>query len=276
MSEPTWRNFLIVVRRVLKTPLAAGLLSLGLVWALLLHNSLWGAAGLGAAIAGVALYALAKLQDEAFVRGALQDARAHDRRADAMRREFRIEELDVESRVRMKEIARLHREIAEEVQSSPIDEVAAGLANTVEQTAHLVDRGLALAQKRRELQRYLNRTDEDAMQARILSIETRLAKETDPARKSELEVSLAAKRRELADYGVIRDSSERILGQLDSIESSFAALRARLVRIRSTNLSDWVAANEELKTELGGLTTAVDGVEATINEVLSVGGSGEQ
>ena len=93
--------------------------------------------------------------------------------------------------------------------------------------------------------------------------------ETDPERKPEIEASLEAKKREIDDYRAIEQSSQRILEQLDAVECPFAGLRARLVRIKSTDITEWVAANEDLKTELGGLNTAVDTLELSINEALS-------
>ena len=250
-------------------PLSLGLLGGGILWALLLHNSWLGGLGLGAAVAAVVAYILIKLQDESFIREALREAREQERRSNALKREFRIEELGVESRVKMKSIVKLQNEIAEDVVNSPIDEVAVGLADTVAQTEHLTERGLAMAQKRRDLQRYLNKTDEKAIESRIESLQSRLEQESDADRRSEISVALAAKQHELDDYRAIEQSSQRILGQLDNIEYSFASLRAKLVRIKSTDVSEWVAANEELKTELGGLNTAVDTLEQTINEALS-------
>ncbi len=271
MSDSRWRSFLIVVRRALKMPLSLGLLGGGILWALLLHSSWLGAVGLGAAVAIVAVYILTKLQDESFIRQALREEREQERKSNARKREFRIEELGVESRVKMKAIVKLANEIAEDVVNSPIDEVAVGLADTVAQTEHLVERGLAMAQKRRDLQRYLNRTDDKAIEARVESLQARLEQETDADRKSEISVALAAKQQELDDYRAIEHSSERVLGQLDNIEYSFASLRARLVRIKSTDVSEWAAANEELRTELGGLNTAVDTLEQSINEALAEG-----
>ena len=57
------------------------------------------------------------------------------------------------------------------------------------------------------------------------------------------------------------------------IEIAFSSLRARLVRIKSTDVSEWLAANQELQTELGGLNTAADTLSQSINEALSTGSS---
>ncbi len=273
MSDTKWRNLGIVLRRVLRTPFALSALGLGVLWAMLMHNSIWGVLGLGAALAAVAAYAAAKLQDETFIREAVRESRQHERQYDSRRLEFRLEQLDVESRVRMKATLRLQQEIAEEVESSPIDEVAVGLADTVRQTEALVERGLELAQKRRDLLRYLNRTDDGAIRSRISSLEARLEHENNPTRKAEIETALAATRQELDDYTAIESAAARILSELDSIEYSFSSLRARLVRIKSSDLQEWVSANTELQTELGGLNTAVDSLERSINEALSIQGN---
>lgn len=271
MSEARRRNLITVLRRVIRTPFALGTLLLGLLWITLFQDSALGLAGLGASFLAVAVYALGRLQDESFIRAAIREAAERDRRAEASRREFRIEELDVDSRVRMKSIVRLANEIAEDIVNSPVDEVAVGLTDTVNRAEALVDRGLAIAQRRRELLRYLNRTDEQAIEARISGIQGRLRAETDAGRRSELEASLAAKRHELEDYRAIERAANQILAELDSIEVAFSSLRARLVRIRSGDIQDWTEANVELQTELGSLNIAVDTLEQSIGEALSIG-----
>lgn len=270
MSEVRRRNLITVLRRVMRTPFALGTMLLGLLWMALFQGSALGFAGLGASALAVAVYTLGRLQDESFIRTAIHEAGERNRKAAAERREFRIEELDVDSRVRMKSIVRLANEIAEDVVNSPVDEVAVGLADTVNRAEALVDRGLSLAQRRRELLRYLNRTDDQAIEARIAGIRGRLGAETDSATRTELEASLAAKLHELDDYRAIERAANRILAELDGIEVAFSSLRARLVRIRSGDLQDWTEANVELQTELGSLNNAVDILEQSIGEALSI------
>jgi len=265
MSGSTGRNLWTVIRRVLRQPLSAGVLVLGAVFSLG-YVSLVPLAG---AVVLTVLYAAWKLRDESFIRAALREAAEREREARRADRTFRIEALDVDSRVRIKAIVRLQSEIAEDVADSPVDEVAVGLADTVEQTEQVLERGLTMAEKRRELQHYLNRTDAGEIEARIHSLETKLGSETDPQRRAEIEASLAAKRQELDDYHAIRQASQRVLDQLDAIQCAFEGLRARLVRIKSSDVAEWTATNEELRTELSGLATAVDTVEHSIEEALT-------
>ena len=269
MPHSKWRNLVVVAKRALVAPFSLGMLAYGILWALLLHDSVLGILGLGGAFAVVAIYMIAKLQDESYIRDALRDAQERERRTRAFKRGFHVEELEVESRLKIKSIVKLQNEIADDVVNSPIDEVAVGLADTVTQTEHLIERALDMAQKRRELQQYLNRTDDHAIESRIESLSEKLAEQTDPQQRAEIELSLAAKQQELDDYRAIEQSAGRILRQLDGIECSFASLRARLVRIKSTDVNEWVAANEELKTELGGLSSSVDILEQSIDEALN-------
>lgn len=270
MPGSEWRNFILVIKRVMRTPFALVVLGVGGLFALTLHDII-GLLIFSGGVALTAAYVFAKLQDESFIRTSMRDARECRRKNDLMKRTFRVEELDVDSRVRMKTIVKLQGEIAEDVVNSPVDEVAAGLSDTAEQTEVIVERGLALARNRRDLLRYLGRTDEKAIRLRIESLETRLQSESDPAARSEIEMSLASKRRELADYQAIEHAAARVLDELDSIECAFSGLRAKLVRVKSTDIAEWSAANEELKTELGSLNAAVDNLEQSINEALSIG-----
>ncbi|MEN6357675.1 MAG: hypothetical protein ABFD83_11400 [Armatimonadota bacterium] len=267
MSFSQRHNLSLVIKRALKMPFSVILLGVGALFALTLHDVL-GLFIFGCSIAGVFFFILSKLQDSDFIRAAIREDTGRRHAHEAESRIFKIEELDIESRVRMKTIVKLQNEIADDIADSPIDETAVGLADTLVQTENIVDRALALAQQKRELQRFLNKTDSDSIEARIHSLESKLDTEADPARRSEIEISLAAKRQELDDYRAIEQAGVRIMGQLESIECSFAGLRARLVRIKSTDIKEWVSANEDLKVELVGLSSAVDNLEHTIQFLI--------
>lgn len=260
-------NLSLVVKRALKMPFSVIVLGVGALFALVMHD-MPGLFIFGCSIAGVLFFVLSKLQDSDFIRAAIREdtGRRHARESES--RTFRIEELDIESRVRMKTIVKLQNEIAQDIAGSPIDETAVGLSDTLAQTEEIVDRALALAQQKRELQRFLNKTDPNSIEARIADLESRLQPEADTARRSEIEIALAAKRQELDDYGAIKQAGERIMGQLESIECSFSGLRAKLVRIKSTDIKEWVSANEDLKTELVGLNSSVDNLEQTIQFLI--------
>lgn len=264
------QNFFLVVARALKHPLSLGLLGSGLLFALLMHNLL-GLLILGGAAAGVVAFIIAKLRDESFIRSAVQEASARDRSAERQEREFRIEELDVDSRVRMKTIVRLQNEIAEDVERSSVNELAVGMSDTIEVTDGLVERALLMAQKRRDLQHYLAKTDKKSIENSISNLRSRVQQTTDPLKQAEIESLLTAKQQELDDYNAIENSASRVLDQLDSIEYAFSSLRAKLVRLNSTEIREWTSANEELRTELGGLNQSVDVLVQSINEALSIG-----
>lgn len=268
MPESTWRNFGLVVRRALRQPFSVITLSAGLVLALGTTHGL----PILIALAAVLVYSGVKLRDERFIRAAIDEDHERSLRAERRNRTFRIEELDVESRVRMKSIVKLQKEIAEDVRNSPVDEVAVGLSDTVEQTERLVDRGLAMSQKRRDLMRYLSKTDPGAIESRLRAMESRLQSEADQVRRAELESSIIARKQELDDYQAIRQASARVLDELESIENALSGLRARIVRIRSTDIDEWTTASDELRTELDSLNSAADVLDRSISEVLSIRG----
>jgi len=274
MSGSSWRNLKLALGRAARTPLAVGLLTVGVLFALLTRDGL-GILVLVGAVILVGIYASAKLRDEAFIRAAIGQAREQSRAADRMNRTFRIEELDVESRLKMKAIVKLQGEIAADIAGSTVDAVAAGLSDTAQQTDELVDRALAVAQRHRELRRYLSRTGKAEIESRIQALQAKMQSETDPVSLSETNSSLACKQKELEEYQAIELASGRVLAQLDAIESAFSELRARLVRIKSTDIADWVAANTELRTQLGGLSTSAASLEQSIGEMLTLGNSGQ-
>lgn len=276
MPDSSSNNLKLVIKKVLRSPLSVSMIALWLVM-LFVHAKPESLVFGGIALIGaLVVYALIKLRDERFIGSALGEARERQRREDLQNRTFRIEELDVESRVRMKAIIKLQDEISQEINSSDVDAIASGLSGALEKTSELTERALEMSQQRRDLQRYLSVNDEAGIRARIRSIEAKLASETGPARRLEMKTSLESKQRELKDYQVINQAAAHILDQLDSIECSFSELRARLVMIKSTNISDWVAANNQLQTELSGLSANVDTLQQSISEVLHIGGAGTE
>ena len=130
-----------------------------------------------------------------------------------------------------------------------------------------------MAQRRTDLQRYLSKTNQSIIEAKISELTAQVSAETDQQRKVELEASLTAKQQELNDYAAIKLSSDRILDQLGSIECAFSGLKTRLVRIKSTDIAEWTAASNELQTELGNLNASVNNLEISINEALSQHGN---
>lgn len=268
MPETSGQNKLtIVIKRLLRQPLTIIALAGGLLVSLSMQNLL----PILLAVVLTAAYGFIKLRDEEFIRTAIRDHLDHQRREDMARRIFRIEELDIEARVRMKSISKLQDEIEEEIISSPIDEDGTGLSDIADRSSSVVERGMQLAKRRSELCKYLVGASEQSIIDRIKNLENKLAKEADPLQISEIQISLAAKSKELEDYHAIKNASDRILNELDAIETSLSSLKARLVRIKTTEIGDWTAANTELKTELEALDNSVTVIEQTVEEVLRIG-----
>ncbi|MCE5198682.1 MAG: hypothetical protein ABFD54_02285 [Armatimonadota bacterium] len=269
MSDPRWRNFGLVLKKALRMPFPVIVLMAGVLFTLISHNF----TGLAIFVVAVVVYVLLKLRDEQFIRDTIHEASSARHADDVMTRTFQVEQLDEESRIRMKAIIRLHDEIAHDVQTSQVDAIATGLAGTIDQTQELVGRALELSQSRRDLLRYLRATDEQSIETRIGDAESRLQDEPDESLRAQIQTGIKARQRELDDYRAIEQAAGRILDQLDAVQSSFAGLRARLVRVKSTDIADWVAANNELQVQIGSLNIAVDAVEQSVSEVLNIGHS---
>ena len=267
MPEALRRNLSIVLRRILRQPFSIAVISVSLLLALLNHGPAVTLVFTGA-ITCLLIYIVTKLQNEEFIRDSIREHIEHKRKDDLLNRMFRVEELDLDSRVKMKSLVKLQGEISEDILNFPISSGALGLSDTVDYTEKLLDRGLQLAQKHRELQRYLSKTDADEITHRIDELNAKSGNNMDSP--PEVTKALAAKTQELEDYHAIQKSANMILDQLDSIECCFSGLRGRLMRIRSTDITQWASAQDELLGELGGLNSAVDVVERSITEVLSI------
>lgn len=203
-----------------------------------------------------------------------QNAREQLRR-DLSRRiewlEDSIQSLDVESRLRMRAVMRLYKDLLSDIEDPDLkDYTLSTLRASVAQIGSLTERALRLAKKRKDLQQYLDRTDQKVMEDYIKDLNSRIKSVNDPINKNQFEQALVLKKRELDDYQAIATTVSRIDGQLENVECAFSSLRARIVRLKAADITQWDAAGQQLKSDLETLSSVVETLEQSVNEALSI------
>ena len=215
----------------------------------------------------VSLYA----QNSAFVEEGMRREARRTRERQAEDLEEQLHGLDIETRLRIREICQLEREIAEDVLSaSPHDLARATLEPTLQQIEGLTDRAVKLAVKKRGLQRFLDAVDEKTLRRHAEELQAKVGSAEDEVAREQYQRAHSAKLQELEDYAAISRSTMRIDGQLESIECAFTGLKARIVRLKAAESTEWDEAGAQLESELQQLNVGVDALEGFVNEVLSV------
>ena len=218
-----------------------------------------------------ALFVSFKLQNEGFVDQTVRRQARLEREQESERLEERLHGLDIETRLRMRNICQLERDIADEILAGEHDELARStLESSMQEIERLTDRAMKLAAKKRSLQRYLDSADEKSLVRQAEELRAKLESAEDEITREQYQQACAAKTREVEDYAAISRSALRIDGQLEHIECAFAGLKARTVRLKAAEATEWGEAGAQLESELQQLNVGVDALEGFVNEVLSV------
>jgi len=222
----------------------------------------------GAAEIGLLLY---NLNNPRFIRHAVIEQRRRELSQHVEELSAQIDELDAESRIRMRGILQLYKELQADADDPDVQDYAEGTLRAGAAKAWaLTDRALRLAKKKKELQRYLDRVEEERLEEYVQALQQRAAAAADQTERIQYEQALRLKTRELEDYRSIAASARRIDGQLENIECAFSSLKARIVRLKAADVTQWGAAGEQLRSELDSLSSAVETLEQSVNEALSI------
>jgi DNA repair exonuclease SbcCD ATPase subunit len=267
VTSTKWQSIKLVAKNVLRKP-ATFAIVVGSTALSLMVGDPWPLAAGGAVEAGIFLY---YLNNENNLRQALREEhqRIRDKETEAL--EDVLNSLDPESRYRIRNIMQLQREITQEAEDPEVARYAEGtLQTSVAQVNSLADQAIRLAQKKRELQRYLDKNEEKSIARYIEDLQQKLESATDPVTQSQYQQALAAKTHELEDSRAINQAAKRLEGQLETIECSFSGLKARIVRLKSAEITQLTTAWEQMGQELQTLSTDMDTLEKSVNEALAI------
>ncbi len=221
---------------------------------------------LGFVVNTVILY---RLYDDAFPQEQSQNDDISRKVLTDTQLETSLENMDFETRQRIRYIIQLEREVISECTAKDVAEYASSdLRSLAGQLSPLLTRAILLAQKRKQLQRYLDNVDDHALQNLSRSLEERIAKAADPVAHSQLEQALKARQQEMETYQSIAQAAGRIDGQLENIEATMASWKAKIIRIKTAELASSTSVGQDLHQELSSLSSEVDMLDRSVREAL--------
>jgi hypothetical protein len=250
-------------RRALRSPLVVIMILAGILIAALGGSMVTQVLGVLAVVGGF-VAASAVANSSGFQKAARDEAERNELVESKRNLTFRIEELDADARTRMKSILKCHTDIREEARSTGRDTVPE-VANVLLQIDVMLDRGLSIARKRRELLADLRRINARDANSKLNELVASATSEQDPKRKAELQAAIDARTSELKDASAVEATCAKVLAELDGIESSFAVIRSNLVKLAGEDAESRIAAGKELSEMLAsvGREAESDGSDAS-------------
>lgn len=223
--------------------------------------------------AAIALYLLLlnrRLHDEDFLRRIFAQKDDKEQVFTDQQMEDALEGMDFETRQRIRYILQLQKEIQREARCDDAENYTGGsLDRIASQLAPLVRRAVRLASRKQQLGKYLHNVDDHALSTYCTNLEQRIAATTDPVARTQYEQALKARKAEAETYQAIAQAAGRIDSQLESVEATFASWKAKVIRIKTADVSSAAAVSEGLYQELAGLNADIDLLEGSVTEALS-------
>ncbi|MCL5284075.1 MAG: hypothetical protein M1330_05155 [Armatimonadetes bacterium] len=209
------------------------------------------------------------LRLEGFLGGSIHPSKSDQTKLTDAQVEASLENMDFETRQRIRYIIQLEREVISECTAKDVaDYASSDLTTLAGQLSPLLTRAIQLAQKRKQLQRYLDNVDDHALLSYCHSLEDRIAKATDPVARSQLDQALKARQQEMETYQSIAQAVGRIDGQLENIEATMASWKAKIIRIKTAELASSTSVGQDLHQELSNLSSEVDMLDRSVREAL--------
>jgi hypothetical protein len=223
-----------------------------------------------AAAVGQVVLLGARLQNEDYLRGILTQ---RDEKANTLtdqQLEDVLENMDFETRQRVRYIVQLHREVVREARGDDVQSYArTDLERIATQLAPLIQRAVSLGTKKQQLAKYLRNVDERALKSYCNSLRQRIETTTDSVQKAQFEQALKAREAELDTYQGIAQACARIDSQLENVEATFASWKARMLRIKTADMAGASSASDALDQELSSLNSDIDLLDTSVAEALA-------
>jgi hypothetical protein len=260
----TTERLLLVAKSVFTSPVslavwvAGGALFLfGWWWALLL------------ALGAQGLLLMKALYDEDYLRRVF--ARRHERedRQAESRIEEQLERIDFETRQRIRYILQLRKEMAREARGADVESYARkDLEKIASQLTPLVEQAVRLGSRKQQLVKYLQNVDERSLKSYVNSLRMKIEACADPVEREQLEQALRAREAEAQTYETINRAARRIDSQLENVEATFASWKAKIIRIKTADMTSAASVSEGLYSELDELSRQIDVLDTSVNEAL--------
>lgn len=262
----TTGKFWYVARHVLRSPLSLALWAAGGVVSLVTG---WWLYLLLAAIAQGALL-LRRLHDEEYLRRIFLERQEREEQITEQEVEELLERMDFETRQRVRYVLQLQKEIVREARAPDVQEYARrDMDRIASQMPALVRRAVSLATRKQQLARYLHHVDERALRSYCANLRQRIDGTTDSVARAQYEQALKAREAELNTYQAITQATARIDSQLENVEATFASWKAKVLRIKTVDMSAAASVSEGLYRELETLNSDIDLLDTSVTEALA-------
>ncbi len=266
-DSSTSEKFWFVVKNVLRSPLSVSMWAAAAVVSYFLGWNLipFGLAGIGQ----LGLLFL-RLRDENYLRRLFLQRLEQEEAETDQQIESVMETLDFESRQRIRYIMQLQKEIVREARADDVQSyVRTDLDRISSQLAPLVLRAVQMAAKKQQLLRYLFNVDERALRNYCNNLKQRIQATQDEVTRAQYEQALKMRQMELEAYSAIAQATSRIDSQIENIEATFASWKAKMIRIKSADISSASTVSQGLFQELELLTSDIDMLDSSVTEALA-------
>jgi hypothetical protein len=261
-------RFRYVAKAVLRSPLSVGIIVAGAAMSLAAGNAWWAPMVLGAGAWFWLLFS--RLHNEEYLRKLFAELQARENDLSEEQVETALEGMDFETRQRIRYIVQLQKEIMREARADDVADYARrDLDRLASQLAPVVKRSVRIATRKQQLVKYLHNVDERALANYATNLRQRIEATQDPVARSQYEHALKAREAELQTYQAISQAAGRIDSQLESVEATFASWKAKVIRIKTVDVSGASMVTQGLDQELAGLNSDIDLLEGSVTEALS-------
>lgn len=263
-----------VAGRVLRSPASVVIWVVGLMATGFLSGSFafTPALPLGLTLAAQAALVYARLQDERYLRGIFEERARKEYELSDQQVEELLDQMDFETRQKMRYVLQLQREIMQEARASDVESYAQGqLERIASKIPALVRQAIRIATRKQQLARYLNRVDARAIGNYCTALRARIAGTTDNVTRKQLESALEAREAEARTYEGIVQAAERIDGQLENVEATFASWKAKVIRLKTVDVGSVSSVGDTLYGELESLGNDIDVLDTSVSEALGGG-----
>ncbi len=202
--------FARAARRMIKGPIGIGLLIAAAGF--LIAGVPVGAAA--AAVAGMVIYGMMVMNEADAQTSGLIDVPL-------------LEDMDAASRMRLKPMVKLDREIIGLIETHPENVVLSAMRKEVgEEVAAVLARAAKILQTKRKLQKMLQGVHR--ARAAVEELEQKLSRAADEKVRTSIEAALSSRREELRNFERLELASNRLEANLDEAESTLAELRSQV------------------------------------------------
>ncbi|MEP6754825.1 MAG: hypothetical protein ABJA67_04945 [Chthonomonadales bacterium] len=265
-ANSTNQRFGVVVKDVLRKPLTLAIWIGGGVSAFYFQSPI------PIVFAGVAQvgYIFSCLNNETYLRKLFRAKQEKEDHLDEHEIEAMLERMDFETRQRLRYILQLYKEMNKEARADDVEAYAEQeLDRIAGKLAPLIKQALRLGERKQKLAKYLQNVDQRALKSYVKSVTTKIEQTADQVQKEQYQKALVARESELQTYQSIEQASERIDSQLENLEATFASWKAKVIRIKTADMTSAASVSAGLYQELDTLSSEIDMLDNSVTEALS-------